>query len=76
MENDGERMIAFEPTRREIRVLDTEINRIQAELGVTVSRQDIIRALIELHRARLQMLAQEQPHSIIGGVWVRTWLDD
>ena len=69
-------MIVLDPSPEEAAVLDKEIARIRGAYGVTISRQQVIRALIEMHKVRLQTVAKESPKSTIGWLWSRTWLDD
>jgi hypothetical protein len=60
----------------EAAVLDREVTRLRSTLGINVTRSDIIRALIQQHRSKLQMVAKEDHRSTIAWLWGRTWRDD
>ena len=64
-------------TKEEVQVLDREVTRLRAFHGIKADRVMIIKALIRLHKARLQAAAAEQDLStILGVLWGRTWIDD
>jgi hypothetical protein len=70
---EGRRVIRYVTTFEETSILDKEIARLRRTYGISVTRPMVLSALIKMHGARMQMIAKEEPASLIARSWARTY---
>lgn len=68
---DKKRKLVLHITRDQARLLEQERTRLRTKYGLKLSTSDIVQILIEMHRARLQMMATDGQQSMI---WFHRYL--